>query len=129
MQIIGRITRNATVSQLPGERSVVNFSIAINDSYKPKSGERKEFTTYVNCSYWIGTAIADRLLKGALVELSGRIYVNAYTDMQGKAKASLNCHVNQIKIHQPAKPRDQAKPTLETGTTATERQPEDDLPF
>jgi single-strand DNA-binding protein len=78
---------------------VVNFSVAVNDSYKPKGGERVKLTTYYNCGYWISEKIAEQLKKGTLVEVSGRIYVNAYSGADGNAKASLNCHVNTIKIH------------------------------
>jgi len=99
MELIGRITKDAVVKQLNDERQVVNFSIAVNDYYKPKNGEGIKLTTYVNCSYWISSKIAARLTKGTLLEINGRIYVNAYISTDGEAKASLNCHVNAIKIH------------------------------
>ena len=99
MELVGRITKDATVNQLKDERKVVNFSIAVNDYYKPKNGEGVNVTTYVNCSYWISTKITERLTKGCLVEVSGRIHVNAYKGADGEPKASLNCHVNNIKIH------------------------------
>ena len=99
MLIIGRITKDATVNKTKNDRQVVNFSIAINDSYKTKDGERRQFTTYVNCSYWINTGVSCLLLKGALVELSGRINVNAYAGLNGEPRASLNCQVDKIRIH------------------------------
>jgi single-strand DNA-binding protein len=100
MEIVGRITKDAVVKQLKDEKKVVNFSIAVNDYYKPKNSEEGiKITTYVNCSYWISTRIAERLTKGTLAEVSGRIYMNAYREADGEAKASLNCHVNNIKIH------------------------------
>jgi single-strand DNA-binding protein len=98
--LVGRVTADAKVNTLKEEKKVVNFSIAINDSYKPKgSTEVKNFTTYVSCSYWIGTGIAEHLKKGTLVELCGRISVSAWKDMQGEAKGSLNFHVTNIKLH------------------------------
>ena len=100
MELVGRITKDAVVNQLKDERKVVNFSIAVNDYYKPKNSEEGiKITTYVNCSYWISTKIAERLTKGTLVEIVGRAYVNAYKGADGEPKASLNCHVNNIKIH------------------------------
>ena len=99
MELVGRITKDAVVTQLKDERKVVNFSIAVNDFYKPKNGEGVKITTYVNCSYWISEKIAERLTKASLVEINGRIFVNAYKGADGEAKASLNCHVNNIKIH------------------------------
>jgi single-strand DNA-binding protein len=57
--IIGRVTQNAKINILKNDKKVVNFSVAINDGYKTKQGERKEQTTYYNCSYWINAKIAD----------------------------------------------------------------------
>jgi single-strand DNA-binding protein len=125
MNIIGRITKDAVVAQLKEEREVVNFSIAINDYYKTKSGEAKEFTTYVNCSYWLNTKVAGRLKKGALVELSGRISISAYLNMDGKAMASLNFHVNNFKVHATGKTAAPPAASEPVGITA----PVDDLPF
>lgn len=100
MLIIGRITQDAVVKQLRDERKVVSFSIALNHWYKPKNGEATTATTFVNCSYWIGAGIADRLKKGSIVEVSGHPTVRAYTNMSGDAKATLDCHVDTIRIHQ-----------------------------
>src|SRR5678809_653647 len=98
MELVGRLTANAKVSTVKDDRKVVNFSIAINDSYKPKGSEMvTKITTFVNCSYWINPAIAEHLTKSTLVELSGRIGVNAWTNAEGEAKASLTFHVNSIK--------------------------------
>lgn len=42
MNITGRLTRNAEVRTLSNEKQVVNFSVAVNDSYRNKQGERVE---------------------------------------------------------------------------------------
>ena len=127
MEIIGRLTADATVNALKDERKVVNFSIAINDSYRAKgSDERTQVTTYVNCAYWISASIAAYLTKGILVELSGRIGVDAWNNMQGEAKAALRFHVSTIKLHgRPNRISTDSKPVaVPAGTGAT-----DDLPF
>jgi single-strand DNA-binding protein len=98
MEITGRVTADAKVNTLQDDRQVVNFTIAINDYYKPKgSTEGKQLTTYVNCSYWISSKIADRLTKGVLVQLYGRVGVQAYNNMEGNARASLTFHCNKGK--------------------------------
>ncbi len=51
MNIIGRLTRDAEVRTTSKEKQVVNFSVATNDSYRNKQGERIEQTTYFDCSY------------------------------------------------------------------------------
>jgi single-strand DNA-binding protein len=123
MIFVGRITQTAVVKKIKDGRQVVNFSIAINDYYKPKgAAEGVKFTTFYNCSYWVSTKIATLLTKGSLVEIAGRIYINAYKGFDGEAKASLNCHVNSITIHQ------QVKANGVKDNTAKEEAMED-LPF
>jgi len=120
MIFVGRITQDAVVKKIKDGREVVNFSIAANDFYKPKGAvEGVKFTTFYNCSYWLTTKIAPLLTKGSLVEVNGRIYINAYTGFDGEAKASLNCHVNSITIHQQVKGNGKA----------AKEQVAEDLPF
>lgn len=88
------------VSTLKNDKQVVNFGVAITDSYKAKgSTEPTKIVTYVQCDYWVNPGIAQFLTKGTLVELQGRVGVNAYTGKDGEAKAALTFHVNTIKLH------------------------------
>lgn len=122
--IIGRLTRDAAVKNLKDDRKVVEFSVAVNDFFKKKDDENgTTVTNYYNCSYWLSPKVAERLKKGTLVQLYGRLTVNAYTDLQGNAKASLNFHVNSFQVHQ--------TPKTETVNTkpAEITEPVDDLPF
>ena len=126
MEIVGRLTADAKVSTIKDERQVVNFTIAINDSYKPKGSEQPvKVTNYVNCSYWINPAIGEHLTKGSLVELSGRIGINAWNNPEGEAKASLTFHVNSIKLH--GKGTATTKQNVPAANEVTE--PIEDLPF
>lgn len=123
MVLIGRLTKDAVVAQLKGERKVVNFTVAVNDYYKPKNSDKGvSVTTFVNCAYWISPTIAERLKKGNLIEITGRLAVNAYKDMQGEARGSLNCHVDSIKVHQQVK-------ADATKAKAGKTEVVDDLPF
>lgn len=104
MVLIGRLTKDAVVAQLKDDRQVVNFTLAVNDGYKSKGkDEWANLTTFFNCAYWISTKIAERLKKGNLIEVTGRMYVTTYKDMSGEAKASINFHVDSIKVHQQMK--------------------------
>jgi single-strand DNA-binding protein len=124
MVLIGRLTKDAVVAQLKDDRKVVNFTLAINDYYKPKNSDKAvTVTTFVQCAYWISPKIAEWLKKGSLIEIMGRLTVNAYTDMQGEAKGTLNCHVDSIKIHQ------QAKAEAVKAETPKKEEVETDLPF
>jgi len=98
MTITGRITGDAVVNTLEDARKVVNFSVAVNDRYKKKDGEVVKVTSYYNCSFWLSEKLAEHLKKGTLVEVQGRVYATPYVSKDGTAKASLNCHVRNIKI-------------------------------
>lgn len=139
MDITGRLTADAVVRTVSEGKQVVNFSVAVNDSYKAKNGERVTQTEFFDCSYWIGTGIAQYLTKGTIVELSGRVSARAWVDGEGNAKAGLNFHTSKITLHgggaatdkAQAKQPVQAKPAA-MEVTATQVQPngqEDDLPF
>jgi single-strand DNA-binding protein len=131
MEITGRVTANAVVNKVNAHNEVVNFSIAINDNYKPKgSTEVKEVVTYINCSYWLSAKTAEWLKKGALVQLFGRIGLNVYSNTEGKALGSLTFHTNNIKILVFAKKAEQ----LENENThsivqKTKSETAEDLPF
>lgn len=125
MEFTGRITADAKVSTVKGDKEVVNFSVAINDRYRPKgSTETKEFVTYINVAWWMGTGITKILRKGAIVTVSGRLYTNAYNDLQGNAKASINCHANEIKLVHSKKTE-----AATAAAPAEVTEPVEDLPF
>ncbi len=121
--LVGRVTKNAQVKTTKSEKKVVNFSIAVNDHYKPKDGEAKKIVRYFNCAYWMGTGVADLLTKGALVELNGRIGADSFMGSEGNPITSLTMHVTNIKLHGSA--------GTKTGkaSAATPAEPADDLPF
>ncbi|MBN8720503.1 MAG: single-stranded DNA-binding protein [Sediminibacterium magnilacihabitans] len=125
MEFTGRITADAKVSTVKADKEVVNFSVAINDRYRSKgSNETKEFVTFINVAWWMGPGIAKILRKGAIVTVTGRLYVTAYKDMQGEAKASINCHASEIKLVHSKKSEGQA----ETNPVEV-AEPVEDLPF
>jgi single-strand DNA-binding protein len=106
VQIIGRLTSDAEIKTV-GDKEVVNFTIAINDYYKPKDkDEGIEQVTFVQCGYWFNTAIAATLRKGAVVEASGRLFATAY--MKGnEPQGRINMQVQHIKVHAFAKKDEQ----------------------
>ena len=129
MNIVGRITRNAEINHLKDDKQVVNFSVAINDNYKTKQGERKEQTTYYNCSYWINSRIAEFLTTGTLVELSGRISSSAWIGKDGEIRSVLNFHTSNIKLHGGGKRVTVENEPLQKNNNPFSDETEDDLPF
>ncbi|MBK0368640.1 single-stranded DNA-binding protein [Flavobacterium agrisoli] len=129
MEISGRITKDAVTAKVSNDREVVNFSIAVNDSYRPKgASELKKIVTYIDCSYWMGSKMAQWLKKGTMVELFGRIGLNVYTNAEGKALGSLTFHTSNIKILVfPKTENASAVPAVQKKSTPKDEP--DDLPF
>ena len=130
MNITGRLTRNAEVRTLSNEKQVVNFSVAVNDSYKTKQGERVEQTTYFDCAYWITPNVAILLTKGTLVELTGRVSTRAWIGKDGEAHSGLNFHTSQIKLHGGCRRTETVQATAQAENNSFTAQGENDnLPF
>lgn len=130
MNITGRLTSNAEVHTLSKEKQVVNFSVAVNDSYRNKQGDRVEQTTYFDCAYWIIANVARLLTKGTLVELTGRVSTRAWVNKEGEAKAGLNFHTSQIKLHGGGNRAEIVQATAQSESNGfTTEGTEDDLPF
>ena len=130
MNITGRLTRDAEVRTTSNGKQVVNFSVAVNDSYRNRQGERVEQTTYFDCAYWITPNVARLLTKGTLVELTGRVSPRAWVNKDGEPRAGLNFHTSQIKLHGGSKRTESVQATAQTGNNSTAgKGTEDDLPF
>ncbi|MCH5599496.1 single-stranded DNA-binding protein [Niabella ginsengisoli] len=130
MNIIGRLTHNAEVRTLNNDKQVVNFSLAVNDSYRNKEGERIQQTTYFDCAYWRNVNVSRILTKGALVELTGRVSARAWTGKDGQMKSGLNFHASQIKFHSSMRSSESGDNTLHAMNTTQQEQNEvADLPF
>lgn len=136
MNITARVTRDAQVRTLSDSRQVVNFSVAINESYKNRKGDRVEQTTFLECDYWISPRIAQWLTKGTVVELTGRVSARAWTGTDGELRAGLNFNTSNIKLHGGGK-KAEGSGAEQTGQNAvqgknkkvTVKEPEQDVPF
>lgn len=126
MEIIGRLTADAQVSEIKDGRKVVNFNVAVNDYYRTKAGEARTVTEFFRCAYWISPRVARLLTKGTMVSLYGRAGAEAYMGKDGEPKASLRFHTSQIKF------LSSVNRQRVSDATQPERQgndPREDLPF
>lgn len=124
MELTGRITADAKIKTLKDERKVVTFTVAINETYKTKSGEKKEKSTFFTCSYWVSVKIAEHLTKGSIVQLHGSVGINIYKNLDGEAVGFLTFHVNNLQLIQKGKKGAEAVERITEPAKETE-----DLPF
>lgn len=130
MEITGTVTRDAVVGTTKKGKGVVNFTVAIGDGYRAKSGEWVDKTQFIQCAYWRSTseAVQKILLKGATVQLSGSLEApQVWTDREGNPRASLSFHTTNIKPLRKPNPSQAATPKQETANAPGKDS--DDLPF
>lgn len=130
MLFTGRLTANAEVKAVKGDKQVINFTVAINQKWKNKAGEKKEKTAFVDCAYWRNSGIAEYLAKGAVVEISGWMEAQAYQSKKDGLKARLICTCDTIKLFSLIAKREPKAEKPETAPYTTGAgADEDELPF
>jgi single-strand DNA-binding protein len=73
--LMGNLTRDPELRQIPSGQSVCNFSLALNRAYKGQDGEWQEATDFVDVVAWgpLGERVAQYVTKGRPVLVSGRL--------------------------------------------------------
>ena len=128
MLFTGRLTANAEVKAVKGDKQVINFTVAINQNWKNKAGEKKEKTAFVDCAYWRNSGIAEYLTKGAVVEISGWLEAQGYQSKKDGIRARLICTCDTIKLFSLTAKTEQKADNREVAPVATGAD-EDELPF
>lgn len=138
LQIIGNITADATIHDLPGGKQVINFTIAVNEKYKKQDGTQESKVTYIKCAkFQNDVQIAKYLLKGTKMFIQGKAEIDTYTDNQGVFKAGLKCIVDYMEFCSSVQSDNAEKPVeLENifakknqENAITKEEEHDDLPF
>lgn len=131
--VTGRLTAQAKVKETKKGKKVTEFTVVINDSYRPKGqDERVQLSTFYQCAYWGSYKIAEYLKKGTMVTISGRIGASAWVNKEGKAVATLTCTVFNLKILASPVKAHAAATEAKKQTEALVQQgnaDDDDLPF
>jgi single-strand DNA-binding protein len=88
--LVGRLGRDPETRYTGGGQAVCNFSMATDESFKSKSGERQKRTEWHKIVVWGKQAeIAQQYLKkGSQIFLEGRIQSREWTDKENQKRTS-----------------------------------------
>lgn len=88
--LVGRLGRDPETRFTGGGQAVANFSVATDETYKDRSGERQKRTEWHKIVVWGKQAeIAQQYLKkGSLVFIEGRIQTREWQDKEGQKRTS-----------------------------------------
>lgn len=86
--IIGRMGRDPETRYTQTGQTVASFSVATDESYKDKQGNKVDAVEWHNITAFGKTAefVSNYLSKGRLVYVEGKIKTEKYTDKQGVEK-------------------------------------------
>lgn len=90
--LMGNLTRDPELRQIPSGQSVCSFSLALNRSYKGGDGEWQEATDYIDVVAWgpLGERVAQYVTKGRPVLVSGRLQSRSWEqDGQKRSKVEV----------------------------------------
>jgi single-strand DNA-binding protein len=98
--LVGRLGRDPETRYTGGGQAVANFSIATDESYKDKNGERQKRTEWHKIVVWGKQAeIAQQYLKkGSLIFIEGRIQSREWQDKEGQKRTSFEIVASNFRM-------------------------------
>lgn len=138
--LVGNLGKDPEVKYLDGNRVVANVTLATNESYTDKSGQRVDQTEWHNLEMWDGLAkIAEKYLqKGRMIYVEGKIKTDKWQDKDGNPRSTQRIRVLNMTLLGSAgaasnesetdRKEDNTKVPSDSDNFAR-TDPEDDLPF
>ncbi len=130
--LVGNLGRDPEVKTTESGAKYARFSLATTESYKDKSGEKKDRTEWHNILCWRGLAeIAEKYLtKGSQIYLEGKIRTSTWED-NGQKRNSVEIVVDTFTMLGGARKEGVVTPPAEKETKidVVPEPEEDDLPF
>ena len=131
LTIIGNLTADPQTRTTSNDKTVCNFTVAVNRRQRDENGEN--VADFFRVAAWgkLGELCMKFLSKGKKVGVVGSVSVHAYAGTDGNPKGSLEVFANEVEFLSPAGGNEaqaaESAPTTPTGGfTAVET---DELPF
>ena len=129
MAALGRVGRDPDVRHLDSGVSVANFTLATTETWKDKSGEKKESTQWHNVVCWGATAdIAEKYVhKGDLLYVSGKLVYEQY-EKEGQKHTIAKIKVDNL-VLLGNKKSENRQSEIPPPLDQQDNEPDGDLPF
>ncbi len=98
--LVGRLGRDPETRYTSSGQAVCNFSIATDESFKDRNGERQKRTEWHRIVMWSKLAEIGQqyLKKGTLVYIEGRIQSRQWDDKEGQKRTSYDIVANVMRM-------------------------------
>lgn len=98
--LIGRLGKDPETRFMPNGDAVCNFSLATDESYKDKSGQKIDKTEWHNIVIYrkLAEIAGEYLKKGSHVYVEGKLQTRKWQDKEGKDRYTTEIIVNEMKM-------------------------------
>ena len=100
IMLLGRSGGDADLKFTPAGTPVANFSLAVNESFKTRNGEKAEHVEWFRCVCWnkLGELAGQFVTRGKLVFVEGRLQTRKYDDRNGNGRTITEVVVRQLRL-------------------------------
>ena len=136
---IGNLTKDPEIRHLPSGESVANCSIACNEQWKNKAGEKQESVEFINITFYrkLAEVAANYLRKGSSVYIEGRLETKKWTDKSGVERYTTGIVASEMKMlgkapesgERQAAPEQHTRPVKAQADTGWPDMADDIIPF
>ncbi|MGH7238400.1 MAG: single-stranded DNA-binding protein [Candidatus Saccharimonadales bacterium] len=97
VMLMGNLTRDPELRQIPSGQSVCSFSLALNRSYKDSNGDWQEATDYIDVVAWgpLGERVSQYLSKGRRCLVQGRLQSRSW-DQDGQKRSKVEVNASDV---------------------------------
>ena len=132
--LIGNLGRDPEVRYTQNGAAVANFTLATNEVWTDKSGERQEKTEWHRIVVWGKQAeiVKEYLSKGKQVYVEGSLQTRQWDDREGHKRTTTEIKANRVlMLGRPGSGEQRTSQPAESREIVAEDQtpPEDDIPF
>jgi len=136
--LVGRAGGNAELKFTAGGKPVASFSLAVNESFKTRDGEKNDQVEWFRCVCWnkLAEIVGQYVTTGKLLFIEGRLQTRKYDDREGNARKVVEVVVSQLRLlaggngNATGGRKDGAMPRQQSGADAQDGAPLDsDIPF
>ena len=131
--LVGRLGKDPEVKYMPDGTMVTNFTLATDEQWKDKNGEKVQKTEWHRIVTYrkLAEICGNYLVKGKLVFIEGRIQTRSWEDKEGVKRNTTEIIANDMKMLDSKgqnKP-DESLPDSTSTNIAGSSTPMDDVPF
>jgi single-strand DNA-binding protein len=113
--LIGRLTKDPELKNLPSGKSLCQISIATDRFYTDKDGNKKQETEFHNVILFgrLAEIASQYLKKGSLVFIEGRLRTRNWEDGSGNKRSRTEIIAERIQLGPKAAPKEELPPIEE----------------